>query len=312
MENSTFKPGKNIVQFGSEGQKVAAHLFLPDDYEAGKKYPATTVTPPVTGVKEQTGGDYAKAFAKRGFAALVFDPRGWGESEGDAGYLIPEWFVRDVRNAVDFLRALDLTDTNNVFNAGICMGSGWAMYETAFDTRINAVAMISPYLIELDTPLSMLGADGYRNLVVKGLTEAAQARFDSGEEVYIKPVPETEEEIAAAPEPIYVGMRDYYLAGKPGDVPTWKNQVAANSQYSLYGFSIFNYTKLFEPIPIYLAYGDEAVSNPGAKRFAEEVKPEKVTVIEGAGHFDLYWRPEHVEKISDEVAEFFHAHTQRA
>ena len=312
MTNLTFKPGKNIVQFESEGQKVAAHLFLPDDYEAGKQYPATTVTPPVTGVKEQTGGDYAKAFAKRGFAALVFDPRGWGESEGASGYLIPEWFVRDVRNAVDFLRTLDVTDTNNVFNAGICMGSGWAMYETAFDTRINAVAMISPYLIELDTPISILGADGYRNMVVKGLTEAAQARFDSGEEVYIKPVPETEEEIAAAPEPIYVGMRDYYLAGKPGDVPTWKNQVAANSQYSLYGFSIFNYTKLFGPIPIYLAYGDVAVSNPGAKRFAEEVKPEKVTVIEGAGHFDLYWRPEHVEKISDEVADFFQAHMQSA
>ena len=199
--SSQFTPGKNIVHFDSEGQKVAAHLYLPDDYSTGKTYPAVTVTPPVTGVKEQTGTDYAKAFSKRGFAALVFDPRGWGESEGTPGYLIPEWFVRDVRNAVDFLRTLDVTDVNNVFNSGICMGSGWAMYETAFDTRINAVAMISPYLIELDTPLSMLGAEGYRNMVVKALTDAAQARFDSGEEVYIKPVPETEEEIAAAPEP---------------------------------------------------------------------------------------------------------------
>ena len=310
--SSQFNPGKNAVQFESEGHKVAALLFLPDDYAAGKKYPATVITPPVTGVKEQTGSDYASALAKRGFAALVFDPRGWGESEGTPGYLIPEWFVRDARHAVDFVRTLDMIDTDNVFNAGICMGSGWAMYETAFDTRINAVAMISPYLIELDTPLSVLGAEGYRNLVVKGLTDAAQASVDSGQEVYIKPVPETEEEIAAAPEPIYVGMRDYYLAGKPGDVPTWKNQVAANSQYSLYGFSIFNYTKLFDPIPIYLAYGAEAVSNPGAKRFAEEVKPEKVTEIPGAGHFDLYWRPEHVEKISDEVATFFQAHMQGA
>ena len=307
---SAFTPGKNIIQFESEGHKVAALLFLPDDYGAGKKFPAAIVTPPVTGVKEQTGSDYAKALSKRGFAALVFDPRGWGESEGAPGYLIPEWLLRDVRAAVDFVRTLDVTDTKNVFNVGICMGSGWAMYETAFDTRINAVAMISPYFIELDTPLSVLGAEGYRNMVVNALTDAAQARIDSGEEVYIKPVPETEEEIAAAPEPIYVGMRDYYLPGKPGDVPTWKNQVAANSQYSLYGFSIFNYTQLFDPIPIYLAYGDEAVSKPGPIRFAEEVKPEKVTVIEGAGHFDLYWRPEHVEKISDEVAEFFQAHFQ--
>ena len=156
--SSEFKPGKNTVEFHSDGSKIAAHLYLPDDYSAGTKYPATVVTPPVTGVKEQTGGIYAQALAKRGFAALVFDPRGWGQSEGKTGYLIPEWFVRDVRGAVDFLRTLDVTDTNNIFNAGVCMGSGWAMYETAFDTRINAVAMISPYFIELDTPLSMLGA----------------------------------------------------------------------------------------------------------------------------------------------------------
>ena len=261
--SSKFNPGKNIVQFDSEGDTKSRRIcFFRMTMSRAKNTPPIVVTPPVTGVKEQTGGIYAKAFSERGFAALVFDPRGWGESEGKAGYLIPEWFLRDVRNAVDFLRALDVSDTNNIFNAGVCMGSGWAMYETAFDTRINAVAMISPYFIELDTPISVLGAEGYRNIVVKALTDAAQTRFDTGEEVYIKPVPETEEEIAASPEPLYVGMRDYYLPGMPGDTPTWKNQVAANSQYSLYGFSIFNYTKLFDPIPIYLAYGGAAVSNP--------------------------------------------------
>ena len=303
-----FQPGKNEINFMSEGQKVAAHLFLPTDYEAGKKYSTVVVTPPVTGVKEQTGGVYAEALSKRGFAALVFDPRGWGESEGTPGYCIPEWYLRDARNAVSFVRTLETTDTNNVFNAGICMGAGWTVYEAAFDTRINAVAMISPYLSELDTPLSMLGgAEGFRNVVVKGLSDVAQTTFETGERIYIKPVPETEEEIQAA-DPISVGMRDYYLPGKPGDVPNWKNRAAPESNYTLMGFSVFNYTQLFDPIPIYLAYGDEAVSKPGAVRFAEEVKPKKVTIIEGAGHFDIYWRPEHVEKIADEVSEFFHGH----
>ena len=90
MENtmsSEFTSGKNIVQFESEGNKVAAHLYLPDDYGVGKKYPAIVVTPPVTGVKEQTGGDYATALSKRGFAALVFDPRGWGRVKGSLATL---------------------------------------------------------------------------------------------------------------------------------------------------------------------------------------------------------------------------------
>ena len=72
--SSEFTAGKNIVQFDSDGQRVAAHLFLPEDYAAGKTYPAVVVTPPVTGVKEQTGGIYAEALSERGFAALVFDP----------------------------------------------------------------------------------------------------------------------------------------------------------------------------------------------------------------------------------------------
>ncbi len=308
---NAFKPGQNVIEFKSEGKKVAAHLYLPDDYTESTKYPAVVVTIPGTGVKEQTGGVYAKALSKRGFAALVFDPRGWGESEGTPGYFIPEWVLRDAQNAVSFVRTLDVTDTDNVFNAGICMGAGWAVYEAAFDARVNAAAMISPYLIELDSPLGMLGTEGFRDMVAKGIGDVAQATFESGEEIYAKPVPETDDEIKAA-DPISVGMMDYYLPGKPGDVPNWKNRVAPNSNYSLMGFSIFNYTKLLKPVPIYLAYGDQAVSKPGAVRFAEEVKPEKVTVIEGEGHFDLYWKPEHVEKISNEIAEFFNRHLNYA
>ena len=127
----------------------------------GKKYPATVVTPPVTGVKEQTGWRLCESSCQNGALRHWFlTLAGGGRVKGSLATSYQNGCVRDVRNAVDFLRTLDVTDTNNVFNTGICMGSGWAMYETAFDTRINAVAMISPYLIELDTPLNVLGCGG--------------------------------------------------------------------------------------------------------------------------------------------------------
>ena len=298
------KPGRNKVTFTSDGEKVSALLYLPNDYENGRSYPGVVVTPPATGVKEQTAGIYAQEMANRGFAAIAFDPRGWGESEGTAFNLNPEWQVRDVRNAVNYLLSLDMVDKNNVFNLGICMGSGWAAYETAFDSRINALAMCSPYLTDVNEVVDYMGVEQFRNVMVAGISEPASTYFETGNDTVVKVVPENEEEMKTA-DPISVGMRDYYLPGMPGEVPTWQNKRAMNGDYSLFGFSIFNFTKLFEPIPTYLVYGEEAVSKNGAIRFVEQAKPEKVTVIAGAGHFDLYWKPEHVSKIADEVASHF-------
>ncbi|WP_421921141.1 alpha/beta hydrolase [Marinifilum sp.] len=301
----TFKAGKNMVSFTSDGEKIAAHLFLPADYEVGKNYPAVIVTPPATGVKEQTAGIYAEALSKKGFLTLTFDPRGWGESGGRPFVVHPDYQVRDCRNAVNYVMTLDATNKDNVFNLGICMGTGWAAYETAFDTRIKGLAMISPYLLDLNELVDLMGgSDKFRATLIAPTLPAAQSQFESGEDFYIKPVPETEEEIKMA-DPISIGMRDYYLPGKPGDVPNWKNKGCLNESYTLYGFSIFNYTKLLESTPKYVAYGDQAVSKGGAIKFVNATNPEKVTVIEGEGHFDLYWKPEHVARISDEISDFF-------
>ena len=305
ITTENFKAGKNKVSFNSDGENIAAHLFLPDDYETGKKYPTVIVSPPATGVKEQTAGLYAEALSKRGFLTITFDPRGWGESGGMPFVLNPDWQVRDSRNAVNYMMTLDATDQNNVFNLGICMGAGWAAFETAFDTRIKALSMISPYLINLNEMIDLMGGStNFRTTLVTPATQAAQSQFESGNDVHIKPVPETEEEMQTA-DPISIGMRDYYLSGKPGDTPNWKNKASLIGSYTLYGFSIFNYTKLLDSIPKYVAYGDQAVSKGGAIRFVNETNPEKVTVIEGEGHFDLYWKPEHVNKISDEITVFY-------
>ena len=191
-----FKAGKNQVNFTSDGEKVTAHLFLPDNYEAGKKYPAVIVSPPATGVKEQTAGIYAEALSKRGFMTITFDPRGWGESGGRPFVVNPDWQVRDSRNAVNYMMTLDETDKDNVFNLGICMGSGWAAYETAFDTRIKALAMISPYLLDLNEMIDLMGgADNFRTTLIAPTIQPGQSQFESGDDFYIKPVPETEEEM---------------------------------------------------------------------------------------------------------------------
>src|SRR5512133_3916917 len=94
---------KTRLTFDSGGEPLVGNLFLPDGAE-----PAGIVVAvgPLTSVKEQAAGTYAKAMAERGYAALAFDYRYFGESGGRprfrcsglASVLAPgRWCVRSPR-----------------------------------------------------------------------------------------------------------------------------------------------------------------------------------------------------------------------
>jgi len=80
FSEATLKPGKNVVEYLSKGSKISALLYLPDSMQTGQKYPAVVLTPPNTGVKEQTASLYAEKLSEKGFITMAFDPRGFGES----------------------------------------------------------------------------------------------------------------------------------------------------------------------------------------------------------------------------------------
>ena len=65
-------------EFNCDGDRLVGLLYLPQ----GAPRAALVTTGPLTSVKEQATGAYAKALARRGYAALAFDHRTFGESEG--------------------------------------------------------------------------------------------------------------------------------------------------------------------------------------------------------------------------------------
>jgi fermentation-respiration switch protein FrsA (DUF1100 family) len=269
------------------------------------------ITPPNTGVKEQTAGLYAKKLSEKGFITLAFDPRGFGESEGHPLLLDPHRQAEDVRNSVSFVRTLKQVDKENVFNMGMCAGAGISPFATAFDSRVRAQVVVSPYVTAADNWFQAFGgAANLRATMMPGEAAARDSYFATGEDMTMKIVPETEEEMKSA-LPIAIGMREYYLPGKPGDVPNWKNEVSLVSLGAVLSFSVFNYTHMLEPVPVYMVYGDVAVSAGGAIRFYDALKgPKERLVIEGAGHFDLYWMPEYVDPAVEGIANFLQKHIQ--
>ena len=65
----------------SEGTRISADLFLPDTPKPEAGYPAILLCHGWGGLKHQLVYT-AAAFARAGFAAMTFDYRGWGESDG--------------------------------------------------------------------------------------------------------------------------------------------------------------------------------------------------------------------------------------
>ena len=109
-----FTVRKERIEFIVKGSKVIGHLFIPEDGKV-KKYPAVFIGGPMTSVKEQVTGVYAKSLAELGFITLTIDHRYFGESEG-----IPRQYEKfpdkllDIKIALDFLKKKMLEYAENL------------------------------------------------------------------------------------------------------------------------------------------------------------------------------------------------------
>jgi uncharacterized protein len=86
------------ISFMVEGDRVVGNLHLPI---GESQVTAVVVAGPMTSLKEQVTGVYARALAARGIAALAIDHRGFGESDGTPRQF-EDWRrkVRDLSQAV--------------------------------------------------------------------------------------------------------------------------------------------------------------------------------------------------------------------
>ena len=128
------------VRFHSDGLGLAGVLFLPD---TPGPHPGIVLCHGFTGIKELILPDFARRFADAGYAALTFDYRGFGESEGPRGRLIPWEQATDIRNAITFLQCQPEVDPQRVGLWGTSYGGAHVPYVAGIDGRVKcAVAQV--------------------------------------------------------------------------------------------------------------------------------------------------------------------------
>ncbi len=128
---------ERALQFFSGGVKLAGVLYAPDSPSG--RTPGIVLCQGYTGTKEMFLPILANTFADAGFTCLIFDYRGWGESEGERGRLFPLEQVEDIGNALTFLGSQDGVDPNLLGLYGTSFGGANVVHVAATDPRVRCM-----------------------------------------------------------------------------------------------------------------------------------------------------------------------------
>ena len=285
---------KTEVSFFSEGSKISADLYLPENLDVGKKYPAIVLCHGFTGIKEVLLPAFAEEFAKNGFASLVFDYRGFGGSEGERGRLVPLEQVADIRSAIAFMETLPEVDGARIGLWGSSFGGANTITAAYFDKRVKALVV--------------------------------QLTFGSGERVITgKMSPEEKEKIRSTMKKL---EQKYVLTGK--QMMLSQTQVLSDPDSKAYfekmikefpkvetkiPFLTVKRTMDYKPeeflkevnVPVLILGAEKDIVNPPDESkilFEKANEPKKLVMIKDASHYELYSGEKFKEAFAEELIWF--------
>ncbi len=157
------------VRFQNEGQWLYGMLHLS---EGSRPAPGIIMVHGFTGQRIEAHRLFvktARALAAAGVAALRFDCRGSGESEGDFGDMTVAGEISDARAALDLLAARPEVDSERLGVLGLSLGAVVSACLAGSDPRVRALVLWSPTaLIFSSGPPHFVPPAGLEQLLSQG------------------------------------------------------------------------------------------------------------------------------------------------
>ncbi len=288
-------PKLREVGFESEGIEIVGNLFIPD---GRGPWPAVVLQGPLTSVKEQVTGNYAAALAERGFVALSFDHRFFGQSGGEPRqYESPAKKCEDVRNALTFLAAQAEVEAAKLEAVGVCAGGGYMAETVATDERIKAFAAVAGFFHDVEQQRKWMG-DGFDAAIAQA--NAARERWERDGETESIPAVGKDGPVAM---PLAEAFE--YYGTERGAVPNYVNRFAVLSRADTLPYDAQHHAAAIR-VPTLIIHSDNALAPMLARKFYEGLAgPKTLAWTESKGQIDFYDDPAMIGRAADRIAEHF-------
>jgi uncharacterized protein len=287
---------KTHFAFQSEGETLVGNVFLP---EQRKPVGVVIAVGPLTSVKEQAAGTYAQAMAERGFAALAFDYRYFGESDGQPRqFENPEANIEDIRNAATAVLADDRLMGLPLFGLGICFGAGPMVRSVAEDPRFRGFAGVAGVYTDKARTEAMMG-DAYQAAIDRGRSAERKWR-ETGQAETIPAVAPDGGDVAMPLKEAY----EFYGTSR-GQVPNYVNGYAVQSSAYTVPFDARGAADTMK-VPVLIVHSEQALTPDLAHDFYTALRsPKQQLWLQSQGQIDFYDAPKLITPASDAVAAFY-------
>ena len=276
------------IEFRSGRETVRGWLYTPDG--GSGTFPVVVMAGGWCYVKELVQPHVAQHFADTGLAAVLFDYRNFGSSDGTRRqHIDPNAQIEDYRNAISFAETLDEVDSDRIGVWGLSYSGGHALILGAIDPRVKCVSAQIPVVDGYRNMRRVHGTMGFRRFE-QLLLDDRRARFVSGEDGFLPhAAPDPASEVSTWPFP---ETYETFLELKQSEAPAYENRSTIESAELLMSYNVgpFLPRLLDVPTQVIVAEKDdltlwdleiEAYNQiPTAKK--------RLVVIGGSTHMTLY------------------------
>jgi uncharacterized protein len=273
------------VEFNAEGVILRGWLYMPDS--ATGTVPAVAMAHGFSAVKEMYLDRYAEVFSTAGLAALVFDNRNFGASEGEPRNEIDPWQqVRDYRHAITWLGRQPHINREQIGVWGSSYSGGHVLVLGAIDRRVKCVAAQVPLISGSRNLARLVRADMAAPMRAQ-FDADRDARFGGGAPAMVPVVTSDAHGIAALPT---ADSWEWFTQTGATRAPAWRNQVTLRTVEMLGEYEPGSYIDRISPTPLLMiiADGDHlAVADEAFAAYNHALEPKHLVILKG-GHFDAY------------------------
>ncbi len=283
------------LRFPSGGARCAAWFYRGGEGER----PCVVMAHGFGGTRADHLAPFAERIASSGFHALVFDYRGFGDSEGEPRQLLSvRMQLEDWRAAIAFARGLRGVDASRIALWGTSFAGGHVVVAGARDGRVAAVVSQVPMMDGLAAVRSTARYAGYGLLARAaglGLADLVVSRLKRSPRRF--PMVGPPGSLAAMTTPD--AAPGYEAIAGPNPV----NEVCARVALELPLYRPYRYAhRLPCPILIQISARDSVAPPAAAERAARRAGARATVVRYDVGHFDVYLGAAFERSVGDQLA----------